>query len=92
MIKVTDRFYIDADSHCYSVKEKTIIQDKNSPNYGNPFFKDLGYYTSIESCIKGILKTFIREYINKDTENSLKDLQNEIKKLREYIENLKLDI
>lgn len=33
MIKVTDRFYIDANSNCYMLKEKVIVQDENSKNY-----------------------------------------------------------
>ena len=33
MIKITDRFYIVADSNCYMLKEKTTIEDRNSKNY-----------------------------------------------------------
>ena len=33
MVQVTDRFYIDADSRCYMLKEKTIIQNTDSENY-----------------------------------------------------------
>lgn len=33
MIKITDRFYIVADSNCYMLKEKTVIQDDKSKNY-----------------------------------------------------------
>lgn len=85
MIKVTDRFYIVADTNCYKVQEKATIQDENSKNYGNVVFRDVGYYVSIEQCINGILKTLSREYIAKDTENNIADLKEEIKKQNKLI-------
>ena len=92
MIKVTDRFYIDANTNCYVLKEKTIVQDENSKNYGQEIFKDLGYYTNLESCLQGILKTTTREYIAKQEENSIYDLIKEIKRAEEYLKNLKLEV
>ena len=59
MVKVTDRFYIIANSNCYTLQEKTKVQDVKSKNYGKEIFKDSGYYTTIESCLKGILKTIM---------------------------------
>lgn len=35
MVKVTDRFYITANSNCYTLQEKTKVQDVKSENYGN---------------------------------------------------------
>ena len=92
MIQVTKRFYIDANSNCYMLQEKTKIQDKNSKNYGNEIFKDLGYYTTLESCIRGMLKTMTREFVGKDEVNIMKELQEQIKKTDELIRNMKLDI
>ena len=92
MIKVTDRFYIDANTNCYVLKEKTIVQDENSKNYGQEVLKDLGYYTSLESCLQGILKTTTREYISKQEENSIYDLIKEIKRAEEYLKNLNLKV
>lgn len=92
MVKVTDRFYIDANTNCYVLKEKTIVQDTNSKNYGQEVLKDLGYYTSLESCLQGILKTTTREYISKQEENSIYDLIKEIKRAEEYLKNLNLKV
>ena len=92
MIKVNEKYYIDATTQCYTLKEKTIIQDKESKNYGQPVFKDLGYYVSIENCFKGIFKTVLRQYISKEEENNLKDLVNQIRELETYLKSLKLDI
>ncbi len=92
MIKVTDRFYIDANTNCYVLKEKTIVQDEDSKNYGQEIFKDLGYYTNLESCLQGILKTTTREYIAKQEENSIYDLIKEIKRAEEYLKSLNLKV
>lgn len=92
MIKVTDRFYIDANANCYVLKEKTIVQDENSKNYGQEIFKDAGYYTSLESCLKGILKTTTREFIAREEENNIYNLIKEIKRAGEYLKGLKLEV
>lgn len=92
MIKVTDRFYIDANTNCYVLKEKTIVSDKDSKNYGQEIFKDLGYYTNLESCLKGILKTTTREFIAREEENSIYNLIKEIKRAEEYLKSLNLKV
>ena len=92
MIKVTDRFYINASKTCYTLQEKTTIQDEKSENYGKEVFKDLGYYVSIESCLKGILKVTTREFIGKEEEKTIKDLLIYIKSQDELIKSFKLDV
>lgn len=92
MIKITDRFYIDANANCYVLKEKTAVQDENSKNYGQEVLKDLGYYTSLESCLKGFLKTTTREYIAKQEINSIQDLIKEINRVEEYLKSLNLKV
>ena len=92
MIKITDRFYINATTSCYTLQEKTTVQDTESKNYGQEVFKDLGYYASLESCLKGILKTTTREFIGKETINSLQDLIKEIRSFEEYLKSLNLKV
>lgn len=92
MIKINDRFYINANSNCYTLQEKTKIENTDSKNYGEIVFRDLGYYTTIESCLNGLLKVTTREFINKETENSIKDLLQFIENQYQYLKNLKLDI
>lgn len=92
MIKVTDRFYINASSNCYTLQEKTTVQDEKSQNYGKEIFKDLGYYTTLENCLQGILKTTTREFIEQEQENSIKELLIQVKMQTEFLEKLKLDI
>ena len=92
MIKVTDRFYIDANSNCYILQEKTKVQDVKSENYGNEIYKDLGYYTTLESCLQGILKTVTREFISKNEESSIKELLAQIKLQNDFIKSLNLNV
>lgn len=92
MIKINERYYINANSNCYVLQEKTKIQDKKSKNFGKETYKDLGYYVTIENVLEGILKKEIREYINKETENNLKDLKEFIKEKEKHLKSLKLDI
>lgn len=92
MIKVTDRFYINATTNCYVLQEKTTVKDKKSENYGKEIFKDLGYYTTIESCLKGILKVTIKEFVSKEEETSIYELMKQIKKAEEYLYSLNLDV
>lgn len=92
MIKVTDRFYINANSNNYILQEKTKVQDENSENYGKEVFKDLGYYTTLESCLKGIIKTTTREFISSDEENSVKELITQVQLQNEFIKSLNLNV
>lgn len=92
MIKVTDRFYINANSNCYVLQEKTKVQDPKSENYGKEIYKDLGYYTTLENCLKGIKKTVTREYVSRNEENTIKELLMQIKLSNDFLESLKLNI
>lgn len=92
MIKIDDRFYINATTNCYSLQEKTTIKDEKSKNFGQELFRDLGYYTTIEDCLNGFLKVKTREYISKETINTIQDLKKEIKKLQKFLHELNLDV
>ena len=92
MIKITDRFYINANSNCYVLQEKTKVQDEKSENYGKEIYKDLGYYTTLESCLQGILTTVTREYVSKDEENTVKELLTQVRLQSDFLKCLKLDI
>ena len=90
MIKITDKFFINATTNCYILEEKSTIQDKESKNYGKVVFKEIGYYTTIEGCLKGLEKANAREFISNEQENTMQDLIKEIHKTNELIENMNL--
>lgn len=91
MVKITDRFYINATTNCYILQEKTTIKDEKSKNFGQEVFKDLGYYTTVESCLRGFFKKTIREYVSKEDINSIYELQKQIKETEEFLNSLKIE-
>lgn len=90
MVKITDRFYINATTNCYILQEKTTVKDENSKNYGQEVFKDIGNYTSIEGCLRGLEKANAREFISKEEENTMQDLIEEIHRINKLIEDMNL--
>lgn len=82
MVKINDIYYIDADSKCYALKEKKI-----NPENGKVTYREIGYYTDIEGCYKGLMKKEIRKYIGKDEEISIKQLITKINKLESTVKD-----
>lgn len=91
MIKIDDKFFIDADSNSYTLKEKDKIQDKKSKNYGEEVFRDRGYYVTLEGVLNGYLKAQIREFVQ-NNETDIKELIKEIKKQTEFVKKLNLKV
>lgn len=52
MIHIKDDYYIDVDDTCFTVKQNTHKNDKN----GAVIYKSLGYYSDLESAIKGFIR------------------------------------
>lgn len=91
MIKIDDKFFIDADSNSYTLKEKDKIQDKKSKNYGEEVFRDRGYYVTLEGVLNGYLKAQTREFVQ-NNEVDIKELIKEIKKQTEFVKKLNLKV
>lgn len=91
MIKIDDKFFIDADSNSYTLKEKDKIQDKKSKNYGEEIFRDRGYYVTLEGVLNGYLKAQTREFVQ-NNEADIKELIKEIKKQTEFVKKLNLKV
>ena len=92
MVKITDKYYIDADYKCYTLKEKGIVQDEASENFGKERFKDIAYCQTIEQIIDRVLTLNVRSFISKSEQADLKELVAEVRRQTEYIESLKLDV
>jgi hypothetical protein len=91
MIKIDDKFFIDADSNSYTLKEKDKIQDKKYKNYGEEVFRDRGYYVTLEGVLNGYLKAQTREFVQ-NNETDIKELIKEIKKQTEFVKKLNLKV
>ena len=91
MIKIDDKFFIDADSNSYTLKEKDKIQDEKSKKYGEEVFRDRGYYVTLEGVLNGYLKAQTREFVQ-NNEADIKELIKEIKKQTEFVKKLNLKV
>lgn len=85
MIKITEKYFIDADSKNYILKEKSIIKDEKSENCGKEFFKDLGYFRKLENVFDYIFELNIKEYIGKSNNKTVEQLLNKIKRVEKEI-------
>lgn len=83
MIKINDKYYIDADSKNYTLKEKTTVTSKDGTE--SEGFKELGYYTTLESLFNGILKTELREFIVSSNNASIEELLKKLKELERFL-------
>ena len=90
MVKINDTYYIDANSMSYILKEKVVISDKDSKNYGETIYKDVGYYGSVENLLNSLLKKETRKFISKETEHTLHELIDEVRNYQKYLESLNL--
>lgn len=82
MIKISERFYIDADSKNYTLKEKAIIKSKDGQE--SEGFKEAGYYSTLEGLFNGILKTELREFIASSNNVSIEELLRKLKELESF--------
>lgn len=83
MIKIDETHFITADPYCFILQEKKTVQDGKTK--GEEYFENIGYYTSIESALKGLLKKETRKFLAKQDIVSLKETIKEIKKIEEEI-------
>lgn len=82
MIKISDRWVIDADSMCYILKETKINQKGN--NVGKERQEIKGYFSSIPEALKRIYDTEVMEKVA-DTDFDLKSVIGEINAIRERV-------
>lgn len=81
MIKINDKYYINANSHCFTLQEKVVVKNTDSNNYGKEVYNDLGYYTTLDSCLKGVLKYETRNFVGQKTVNSIQELLDKLDEL-----------
>lgn len=82
MIKISDRWQIDADSMCYILKEIKICKKGN--NAGKERAEVNGYFSSIPEALKRIYDTEVMEKVA-STDLDLKSAIAEINAIREKV-------
>ena len=82
IIKLDDKYYIEKDSRCYTLKELTGGTNKK----GKPLTKDHGYYSSLENALNKF--AIMRTEINLEDESTIKEYLKEFKKQKAEIREL----
>ena len=83
MVKINEKYYIDADTNNYTLKEKTIVTSKNGEKSDG--YKDLGYYTTLDSLFNGIVKYETRKFISETEDSTIKELLNKINEIETFL-------
>ena len=87
MIRVNENYCIDVDEKCYTVKIDKHKEDKN----GTPIFETVGYFSSLETAIKGVIISMNRKQL-KDGIYTLKEaleiVQENNRKFNELLEEV----
>lgn len=84
MIKINEKFFIDADENQFILKEIGTVQDETSKNYGEETVTTLGYYVSLEGALYG-LETILQRRTIKIKDITLKEAIKEIRALHDEI-------
>ena len=85
MIKINDKYYIDADQRNYTLKEKTTVTSKDGTESDG--FKDLGFYTTLDSLFNGLMKTELRAFISKSDNETIEKLLNKIQEIENFLKD-----
>ena len=92
MLHIKNDYYIKAGAKSYilmkklSKKEKPEVIDAEDEIESISGYKNIGYYSKIETAIKAAMEEMIRDQINADTE--LSEIVEYIAKLRKEMDDL----
>lgn len=84
MIKINEKFVIDADENQFVLKELGTVQDEKSKNFGEETQTVLGYFSIIENALTHLEKVLLRRAI-KIKDYTLKEAVNELQNIHKNI-------
>lgn len=85
MIKINEKYFIDADNNNFVLKEYLGKRLNKKTNEKEDAYEIWGYYNTIESTLNGLVKKELRKFISKQEINNLNDLQQKIDNLHKFI-------
>lgn len=83
MIIVNEKYCIDVDKNCYTVKIDKHKTDKN----GEKIYETVGYFTSLAGAIKGIINSINKSKFNEGT-YTLEEAVKTVMESNEHFERL----
>lgn len=84
MIKINEKFVIDADENQFVLKELGTVQDEKSKNFGEETQTVLGYFSIIENALTYLEKVLLRRAI-KIKDYTLKEAVDEMRAIHEDV-------
>ena len=84
MIKINEKFVIDADENQFVLKELGTVQDEKSKNFGEETQTVLGYFSIIENALTYLEKVLLRRSI-KIKDYTLKEAVAEMQAIHEDV-------
>ena len=81
MINLIRDYVIDGNAYDYALKLDTKKDDKD----GNRIYSVVGYYSTVDGCVRGLYKTLCRKLVAEETltlkeaEKRFQDIANELK-------------
>ena len=88
MIKIDEEYIINATENCYTLEKITTVQDIKSKNYGKETKIIQGYYTTMQSVLKGYLKCKMRRFVDQDKINTINDFIKYLNKLEKFLKDM----
>lgn len=64
MIRVSDDYFVDVDSNCYTVYKRVIA--KSGKNVGQENYINASYHASMKSALENIINRIQKEDLQKD--------------------------
>ena len=90
MIKITEKYYIEVDTSCYTVYERKVVQ--SGKNAGNELFQNATFYGSFHMALDNIIQRMTSDELKSESIIELKDAVAKIQKLREEIMAIAYDL
>ena len=84
MIKINEKFVIDADEDQFVLKELGTVQDEKSKNFGEETQTVLGYFSIIENALTYLEKVLLRRAI-KIKDYTLKEAVDKMRAIHEDV-------
>lgn len=83
-IILDDDFVLVSDGMQFILQLRRTVDNEESKNYGNEYVTGVGYYSDLESALKG----YVRKKTYKSEATTIDELLQEIRKLNDYIHEI----
>ena len=81
MLRITETIFITADDSNFMVKELSTIKKSDSSNFGSCKETPLGYYSTLDGAVTGVLQILLRRKLAKKEVVVLKDVIADLNKI-----------